>query len=84
MEFKEFQKVFCDVLPVLYKAAPIVSTLIGTPATSIIVGLLGVLSNVNPCDHGAMANSLKEDPDLFAKLTTLEKTHADWLKNLSN
>jgi hypothetical protein len=83
MEFKEFQKVFCDVLPVLYKAAPVLSTLIGTPATSIIVGLLGVLTNVNPCDHSAMADSLKEDPDLFAKLSTLEKTHSEWLKGLT-
>jgi len=83
MEFKEFEKIFCDILPVLYKASPTIGTFIGTPATFLIVGLLATLVNVNACNDQEIAEALKNDPDLFAKLSTLERTHGAWLDNLS-
>jgi hypothetical protein len=83
MEFKEFEKIFCDILPVLFKAAPTIGTFIGTPATFLIVGLLATLVHQNACEPKAIADALKNDPDLFAKLNMLERTHGSWLDNLS-
>ena len=83
MDFNQFKATFSDVLPIIYKAAPLIGTFIGTPATSVILGLLGALTQSDPCDHCALAEKLKNDPDLYAKLQALESTHADWIKKLS-
>lgn len=84
MEYHDFKEVFQDVLPIIYKAAPLIGSYFGSPATGAIVGLLGAITQCNPCDHCALAQKLKDDPDLYAKLQTLESTHAEWVKKLSS
>jgi len=84
MDFKEFKETFTDILPILYKAAPLIGSFIGTPATSIIIALIAAVTNNNPCDHATLAAQLKNDPDLFLKLQSLEATHGDWLKKMQD
>lgn len=83
MDYNQFKGLFSDVMPILYKAAPLLSAYIGSPATGVILALLGAITNTNPCDHCALADKLKNDPDLYAKLSQLDSTHADWLKELT-
>jgi len=72
----------CDIMPIMEKAAPIISTLLNNNKLSIIFGLLGLLVNCNPTDEQGMIKKLKEDPDLYAKLANLELTHSLWLNQL--
>lgn len=83
MEYNEFKDVFSDVMPILFKAAPIIAGYIGSPATGVILALLAAITGASPCDHCEVAKKLKEDPDLYAKLQNLESTHAEWLKRFS-
>jgi hypothetical protein len=83
MDYNDFRDAFKDVLPIIFRAAPLLSALIGSPATGVIIGLLGAIFGQDPCDHCALAEKLKNDPDLFAKLQALEATHGDWLKQLN-
>lgn len=83
MDYNQFKDTFSDILPIIYKAAPLIGTFIGTPATSVIIGLIGAITQTDPCDHCALAEKLKNDPDLYAKLQQLESTHAEWIKKLS-
>lgn len=82
MDFHDFQHAFSDILPIMYKAAPLISGYIGSPITYIIIGLLASISHCDACDHEAIASKLKDDPDLYTKLEKLESTHAEWLKYL--
>ena len=82
MEFKDFQEIFADIMPVLYKAAPAIGSMIGSPATGVILGLLGAIVQTNPCEHCLLAEKLSKDPDLYLKLKHLEETHSDWLKKV--
>ena len=79
-----FQEIFCDVMPVLQKAAPLISELTGSPLAAMIVGFLATLVNANPCDHGGVAQKLASDPDLYAKLVQLESTHGKWLSSIDS
>jgi hypothetical protein len=72
----------CDILPIAEKAAPLVASLLKDSRIAIVVGLLGMLVNCDPNDHELLAQKLKDDPDLYAKLKNLENTHADWLSKL--
>jgi hypothetical protein len=72
----------CDIMPIMEKAAPIISTLLNNNKLSIILGLLALLVNCNPIDEQGMMKNLKEDPDLYAKLANLELTHSLWLNQL--
>ena len=80
MDYDQFKALFSDILPIISKAAPIISAYIGSPATGVILALLGAITNTNPCDHCQLAEKLKNDPDLYAKLQLLDTTHADWFK----
>lgn len=82
MDYHDVRNTFCDILPILHKAAPIIGTLFGGPISNVIVGLLGVLIEENPCCHDKLAKKLKNDPDLYTKLANLEKTHAEYLSKL--
>lgn len=82
MEFENFKNVFADILPIVYKASPILATYIGSPVTGIILALLGAITGCNPCDHCALAEKMKNDPDLYAKLQQLDNTHGDYFKKL--
>jgi hypothetical protein len=83
MEYNDFKDTFSEILPILFKASPIIAGFIGSPATGVILALLAALVGANPCQHCEMAEKLKSDPDLYAKLQNLESTHADWLKKFS-
>jgi hypothetical protein len=83
MDYSTFKEVFADVMPILLRAAPIIGTYVGSPSTGLIMGLLGAVAGENPCDHCALADKLKNDPDLFHKLQKLESTHSEWLKKES-
>jgi hypothetical protein len=72
----------CDIMPIIDKAAPVLSRYIGGPLTQIVLGLLGLLADCDPDDHQALALKLQQDPDLFAKLSKLESTHKEWLMNM--
>jgi len=80
MDYDNFHHVFCDVIPIIQKAAPVVSTLLGSPATGTIIGLFASLVGANACDPHDVAALMKNDPDLYAKLSKLESTHGEWLK----
>jgi hypothetical protein len=82
MDHNDFKLTFCDVMPIIYKAAPILAGFIGSPLTALILGLLGALTGCNPGDHGLLAEKLKNDPDLFTKLQSLDLTHGEWFKSL--
>lgn len=82
MDYADIKDVFADILPIVYRAAPLIGSYIGSPATGVILGLLGAIANVSPCDHCELAHKLKEDPDLYVKLQDLESTHAEWIKKL--
>ena len=82
MEYHKFQHTFSDIMPIMYKAAPIVAGYIGSPITYIIIGLLAAVTQCDACDHEEIANKLQDDPDLYAKLEKLESTHAEWLNSL--
>lgn len=84
MEFKDFEEVFNDVMPIIYKAAPLIGALIGGPMTNVIIGLLAALAKTNPCDHQGTAQCLRDDVDLYAKLQSLESTHSGWLNLLNS
>ncbi len=83
MEYNQFKDLFSDILPILYKAAPLISVYIGSPATGVILALLGAITNTDPCNHCELANKLKNDPDLYAKLQQLDSTHSEWIKKLT-
>jgi hypothetical protein len=83
MDYKDFTDIFTDIMPIVAKAAPIIGSLVGGPVTGTIVALIGAVMESNPCDHCALLEKLKGDPDLFAKLQKLDGTHGDWLKKLS-
>ena len=80
MDYENFHKIFCDVIPVVQKAAPTISTLLGSPVTGMIIGLFASLVGENACDEHQIASAMRDDPDLFAKLQKLEATHSKWLK----
>lgn len=82
MEYKDFENIFSDTLPILYKAAPIIASYVGSPVTYIVLGLLSAISHCDPNDHQALATKLRNDPDLYSKLEKLESTHAKWIKDL--
>lgn len=82
MDHNEFKLTFCDVMPIIYKAAPILAGYIGSPITGVILALLGAITGCSPGDHSALAEKLKNDPDLYAKLQSLDLTHGEWFKNL--
>lgn len=82
MNSDQFKGLFQDILPILYKAAPLLSAYIGSPITGVILALLGAITNSNPCDHCALAEKLKNDPDLYAKLQQLDSTHGEWMEEL--
>lgn len=79
MEYKEFKEIFCDILPIIERASPLIGSLIGSPATGTIIGLLGAIAGENPCNSAELANKLKNDHDLYAKLVNLEATHGKWI-----
>lgn len=81
MDYDNIHKVFCDTVPVIQKAAPAISTLIGSPATGIIIGLFAALVGADACKPDEVAHAMKEDPDIYAKLEKLESTHAEWLRH---
>ena len=80
MDYDQFKDLFSDILPIICKAAPIISAYIGSPATGVILALLGAITNTNPCNHCDLYEKLKSDPDLYAKLQQLDTTHAEWVK----
>lgn len=80
MDYEDFKAVFSDVMPIIVKAAPALAGYLGSPATGVILALLGAITNTDPCDHCSLADKLKNDPDLYTKLQQLDLTHADWLK----
>ncbi len=71
----------CDIMPIIEKAAPLIAPLLHDERISIVVGLLGLLVNCNPHNYEELAQKLKNDPDLYAKLEKMNTTHADWLNN---
>lgn len=84
MEYNNFSDTFCDILPIIYKASPLIGSLVGSPVTGVIVGLLASLVGGNACNHEEIAKMLKEDPDLYAKLSKLDCTHGEWLRSLKS
>ncbi len=80
MDYPDFQKVFCDLIPVVQKAAPTISTLLGSPVTGMIIGLFASIVGENACEPDQIASAMKDDPYLFEKLQKLEATHGKWLK----
>lgn len=74
-----FDELFCDILPVIEKAAPVLSSLTGSPLGGIIFGLLATLVDANACNALEVSKKLRDDPDLFAKLAKLEASHSTWL-----
>ena len=72
----------CEIMPIVEKAAPLVATLLKDSRINIVAGLLGLLVNCDPNDHHKLSQKLKDDPDLYAKLKSLENTHSEWLSNL--
>lgn len=74
--------ILCDVIPIIEKAAPLLASLFNDNKLNIGFGLLGMLVNCNPYDSEQLTQKLKSDPDLYAKLKTLENTHADWLSKI--
>lgn len=83
MDYDQFKDLFSDILPIISKAAPIIAGYIGSPATGVILALLGAITNTNPCNHCDLYEKLKNDPDLYAKLQQLDATHSDWVKQHS-
>ncbi len=81
-EHKDFTDLFADIMPIILKAAPVIGSLVGTPALGTILGLIGAITGSDPCDHCALLEKLKGDPDLFAKMQKLDSTHGHWLKKL--
>lgn len=73
---------FCDIMPIIEKAAPLLAPLLHDERISLVAGLLGLLVNCNPNDYNELAKKLKDDPDLYAKLKNLENTHSEWLGKL--
>jgi hypothetical protein len=51
---------------------------------TVLVGLLGLLFNCSPHNFDELAQSMKQDADLYAKLAGLEATHGKWLKEHQN
>lgn len=82
MEHNKVLDTFCDILPIMSKAAPFISSLLGSPITTVVIGLLAAIVPCDACDHEKIACNLHKDPDLYAKLERLEATHAKWLKEL--
>ena len=80
MDQSTFSEIFCDVLPVIQKAAPVISTLLDQPIIGIIVGLFASLVGADACKPPEIAAAMKDDPDLYAKLAKLDQTHGEWLK----
>ncbi len=80
MDYDNFHEIFCDTIPVIQKAAPVIATLLGSPVTGTIIGLFASLVGENACEPYEIAAAMTADPDLYAKLQKLESTHADWLK----
>ena len=83
-DYSNFHKVFCDTIPVIQKAAPSISTLLGEPVTGIIIGLFASLVGADACKPDDIAKAMKDDPDLYAKLAKIESTHAEWLKEVNH
>lgn len=80
MEPENLHYSFCDLLPIIEKAAPTISTLLGQPVVGTIIGLFAGLFGANACKQEEIAGAMKADPDLFAKLSRLDSTHGEWLK----
>ncbi len=80
MDHDNLHKVFCDTIPVIQKAAPTISTLLGSPLTGTILGLFAAIVGANACEPHEIARYMKDDPDLYAKLARLEATHGPWLR----
>ena len=73
-------EIFCDIMPIVEKAAPVIGMLLGSPLAGTIVGLFAAIVDGNPCDPQQVAQKLKDDPDLYAKLAKLEASHEKWLQ----
>lgn len=73
------REALCEVMAIIEKASPIVASLIDTPKAPMIIGLLALLVN---CKPNQLSDKIKNDHDLYAKLSNLESTHGEWLKLL--
>ena len=73
------KETFCEVMPVIEKASPLIAALLGGCTSNLVIGFLAVLVNCNPDDTELLLQKLKEDKDLFAKIKNLESTHGKWL-----
>lgn len=80
MDYNTFRAKFSDVWPILSKAAPILAGYVGSPLTGAILGLLGAVFKTDPCDHCALAENMKNHPDLYTKLSKLDETHKEWFR----
>lgn len=69
----------CDIMPIIEKAAPLIAPFLHDERIVLVVGLLGLLVNCNPDNREELAQKLKDDPDLYAKLEKLNTTHSEWL-----
>ncbi len=83
MDYDTFHGTFCDIIPVIQKASPVIGTLLGSPVTGLILGLFAVLVGTDACNPGGIAKAMKDDPDLYAKLSKLDSTHGEWLHNVN-
>ncbi len=83
MDYNTFKDNFSPVMPILSKAAPILAGYIGSPLTGVILAILGAVFEVDPHDHCALCDKMHNDPDLYTKLASLDKTHAEWCKKNS-
>jgi len=63
--------------------APVVGGLLGTPASGVILGMLGSLFGVNSGDVEKIAHAISSDPEADAKLKKLEFDHSETLVKLA-
>ena len=83
MDYSQVKEIFGDLLPLIGRAAPILSSYLGSPITGTIVSLIAAVFETNPCNHEKLAETLRCHADLYAKLANLEATHAEWIKKIS-
>lgn len=77
------KETLCEIMPIMEKAAPLVSSLVRDNKVGLVLGLLGLLVNCDPQDNEKLVDKLKKDDNLYAKLASLEDTHGKWLINHS-
>ena len=80
-----FKAILGEVFPIIEKSAPIIASILGSPAaggaTSIALNLLGTAFGVNPAHIDDLKSAIMSNPKSDYMIGRLEDMFSSWIKS---